>query len=144
MTPCPSDEERPWLTNLDAPLRADLPGSDICLVYMPWTWTPVVPTCLRTVGAAFASSYWLGHHGNACLSGLDTFTLDALRPAHSLSTLRGVPRDTATRKTRYREGIRRSQLIAAPPIPCFRGRDLHPLADASFAWRTRRDGRMAA
>src|SRR5262249_11693574 len=89
------------------------------LVYMPWSRTPVVPKgrrCSARPGGlatavlnwtrgpfdiAFASSYWLGHHGTACLSGLNPFTLDALRPAHSLSTLRGLPRDSSTRKTRY-------------------------------------------
>ena len=60
------------------------------------------------VDAAFAAACTLGHHGRSCLTGLDPFTLEALWPPHSLSTLRGRPRDRAARKTRYPEGFGRS------------------------------------
>ena len=69
------------------------------------------------------------------------FTLNfALRPAHSLSTLRGPPRSGAARKTRYRESARESQLKAAPPVALFPRTGLervvatlpHPLAGDSL------------
>lgn len=118
VTPCPSTLDL-GLVNL-VRLRAALSRSVAGLVYMPRSWTPVVSQSgrcqvlsetlslavqqgtLTDFDAAFASSYWLGHHGNGCLSGLDPFTLAALRPAHSLSTLRPAPRGTE-RKTRYND-----------------------------------------
>lgn len=121
--PCLWAKKR-WLTAC-APPDGDLPGSDDNLAYMPWTWTPVVPAA-EAADAAFAAAYLLGHHGNGCFSGLDTFTLDALRPARSLSTLRGLPRDSAARKTRYREGSARSQYETAPGLSLFPRAGLSP------------------
>lgn len=130
-------------------LQADLSRSATGLVYMPWSRTPVVSNASRCTlsvrnsgaapagtrvafDAAFASSYWLGHHGNKGLSGLDPFTLLALRPAHSLSTLRPAPRD-ARRKTRYND-------LSVFPLTRLRpgsspGR--HPLVSCSFVTHTR-------
>ena len=76
-----------------------VPASDRCRV-LSETLSSAAQRARAEVGAAFASSYWLGHHGNTCLSGLNLFTLVALRPAHSLSTLRSAPRGDE-RKTRY-------------------------------------------
>ena len=121
-TPCPSVKE-PW--RRWAPPRGDLPSSDISRVYMPWPKTLVVPVVLLTADAAFAAVDLLGHHGKTCLTGLDPFTHDALRPAHSLSTLRRLPRDSP-RKTRYREGLRGSQHMALPASSLFPRTGLTP------------------
>jgi hypothetical protein len=110
VTPCPSAKEH-W--RCCAPPRRDLPSSDISRVYMPWSMTPVVPTVFRQPMLPSRSLDSLGHHGTGRLTGLDPFTHDALRPAHSLSTLRRLPRDSP-RKTRYREGLRGSQPRAIP------------------------------
>lgn len=85
-------------------------------------------------GAAFARPmfwsrpYLLGHHGTRCLSGLNPFTpTSALRPAQSLSTLRGPPRDGAARKTRYRRCVfRRVGLHVSLPAVVL------PLVDGNF------------
>lgn len=71
---------------------------------MPWSMTPVVPAVLRPPMLPSRGVESLGHHGRCSLTGLDPFTHDALRPAHSLSTLRRLPRDSP-RKTRYSEGL---------------------------------------
>ena len=86
----------------------------------------MVPTALWAVDVAFAARYTLGHHVTNSLTGLDPFTHSALRPAHSLSTLRGRPRDRAARKTRYRERLGRSQLIADPASSLFPRTGLSP------------------
>ncbi len=124
--------------------RADLSRSATGLVYMPRARTPVVSNASRCTlsvrnsgaapagtrvafDAAFASRYWLGHHGNNCLSGLDPFTLLALRPAHSLSTLRPTPRG-ARRKTRYYD-------LSVFPLTRLRpgsSPDRHPLVSCNF------------
>lgn len=103
---------------------ADLKRTVTCLVYMLWSWTPVVPA-LRLVLPSLSRFPGLGHTCSATTERADcrgstSFTLDfALRPAHSLSTLRGTPLGVAARKTRYRESARESQLKAAPPVALF-------------------------
>lgn len=91
---------------------------------MLWSWTPVVPAS-RLVLPSLSRFPGLGHTCSATTErrvcrGSTSFTQDfALRPAHSLSTLRGPPRSGAARKTRYRESARKSQLEAAPPVALF-------------------------
>ncbi len=91
---------------LEAPsfprLDADLLCSAISLLYMPWTWTPVAPAFSRR--RCCIPFFIIGLPPRKLLSGLDTFTLDALRPAQSLSTLNPAPRG-ATPKTRYRDHV---------------------------------------
>jgi hypothetical protein len=124
---------------------ADLKRTATCLVYMLWSWTPVVPASrlvLPSLGRfpGFDDTCSATTERADC-RGSTSFTLNfALRPAHSLSTLRGPPRSGAARKTRYRESARESQLKAAPPVALFPRTGLervvatlpHPLAGDSL------------
>ena len=103
---------------------------------MPWSMTPVVPTVLRPPMLPSRCVDSLGHHGRCSLTGLDPFTHDALRPAHSLSTLRSLPRDSP-RKTRYGEVFNRSQLRAVPRfIPVSTDGTSTRWLMSACAWRT--------
>jgi len=83
---------RPW---------ADLSRSKDVLPCMLWSWTPVVPIRGWVLPSLVGSSP-TGHTRSATtnsssLTGLNPFTLVALRPARPLSTLRGLPRGSASR-----------------------------------------------
>src|SRR6185503_12521920 len=115
LSPCPGV----WGHGLgpSTPPRADLRCSVTGLLYMLWSWTPVVPTS-RLVLPSRGQFPGLVHTCSATTElgdcrGSTSFTLVALRPAQSLSTLRPPPRGDR-RKTRYCEGARRSQRLAAP------------------------------
>ena len=99
MTPCPLALGHGLCASTR--LQADLSRFTDDLLYMPRSWTPVVPLP-KGAGIAFASSYWLGHHGKIVCRGSIPFTLVALRPAQPLCTLRGPPRGGAARNTRCR------------------------------------------
>ena len=141
----PSSSEAGFGLGETASGAADLKRTATCLVCMLWSWTLVVPAS-RLVLPSLSRFPGLVHTCSATTErgdcrGSTSFTLYfALRPAHSLSTLRGPPRDGTARKTRYRESARRSQPKAAPPVALFPRTGLegrltatsHPLADDSL------------